>query len=96
LPNPFEGLGAFGALLNCFAEPIIAAVSYFIVGLFYDSGSAPALGCLAYFLVSSGIIVTLWILSIFNFAWWWILIVLICLLLIAITFLWLVGKLFWY
>lgn len=96
MPNPFESFGTVGILLNYFAEPIIARLSYIIVGLFYDSGSAPALGSLAYFVVFSSIITILWILSIYEFAWWWVLLILI-LIFIVIKFLtWLYEKIFWY
>lgn len=74
LPNPFECFGENAALINWIAEPIIHAVAYGIVGLFYVSGSNSILGSIAYLATYALIIGILWVLSIFSFAWWWILI----------------------
>ena len=61
IPNPFEALGEglvvtirevpillSPELLNWMADPIIAAFTFGIVGLYYISGSAPALGSILY------------------------------------------------
>ena len=60
LPNPFECFGEKAVLINWIAEPIIQAIAYLIVGLFYVKGSAPALGSLAYLAVYAACIGVLW------------------------------------
>ena len=63
LPNPFEALGdglivnigetpmAFPPeILNWIAEPFMHVVTFAVVGLYYDRGSAPALGSFLYLL----------------------------------------------
>ena len=77
LPNPFECFGDNAVLINWIAEPIIQVVAYGIVGIFYISGSAPALGSLLYLLIYALIVGLLWVLGIFSFAWWWILIIVV-------------------
>ena len=77
LPNPFECLGDNAVLINWIAEPIIQVVAYGIVGIFYISASAPALGSLLYLLIYALIVGLLWVLGIFSFAWWWILIIVV-------------------
>lgn len=72
LPNPFECFGDRAVLINWIAEPIIHAVAYGIVGLFYIRGSAPALGSIAYLFVYAAIVGILWLCGLFSFAWWWI------------------------
>ena len=72
LPNPFECFGDQAILINWIAEPIIHAVAYGIVGLFYIRGSAPVLGSIAYLFVYAAIVGILWLCGLFNFAWWWI------------------------
>ena len=72
LPNPFECFGDQAILINWIAEPIIHAVAYGIVGLFYIRGSAPALGSIAYLFVYAAIVGILWLCGLFSFAWWWI------------------------
>ena len=64
LPNPFECFGDKAVLINWIAEPIIQVVAYLIVGIFYVSGSAPALGSLLYLLTYTLIIGLLWVLGI--------------------------------
>ena len=77
LPNPFECFGDNAILINWIAELIIQVVAYGIVGIFYISGSAPALGSLLYLLIYALIVGLLWVLGIFSFAWWWILIIVV-------------------
>ena len=72
LPNPFECFGDQAILINWIAEPIIHAVAYGIVGLFYIRGSAPVLGSIAYLFVYAAIVGILWLCGLFSFAWWWI------------------------
>jgi hypothetical protein len=74
LPNPFECFGESAFMINLIAEPIIHAVAYGIVGLFYISGSDPLFGSIAYLVTYALIVGILWVLSLFSFAWWWILI----------------------
>lgn len=63
LPNPFEALGDGlqveicnvsvvlpPSLLNWLAEPIMWVVTYGVVGMYYQRGSAPALGSFLYLL----------------------------------------------
>lgn len=47
LPNPFESLQN-GILINFAAEPVIHAVTFGIVGLFYSRGSEPSIGSFLY------------------------------------------------
>ena len=72
LPNPFECFGDQAILINWIAEPIIHAVAYGIVGLFYIRGSAPVLGSIAYLFVYAAIVGILWLCGLFSFAWWWV------------------------
>ena len=72
LPNPFECFGDRAVIINWIAEPIIHAVAYGIVGLFYIRGSAPTLGSIAYLFVYAAIVGILWWCGLFSFAWWWI------------------------
>ena len=61
IPNPFEALGegltiTIGEIpllltpeiLNWIADPIIAAITFGVVGLYYIKGSEPALGSILY------------------------------------------------
>ena len=72
-----ECFGDNAVLINWIAEPIIQVVAYGIVGIFYISGSEPALGSLLYLLIYALIVGLLWVLGIFSFAWWWILIIVV-------------------
>ena len=47
LPNPFEGM-EMGVLYNLAAGIILLPITFLIVGLFYERGSAPVLGSLLY------------------------------------------------
>jgi hypothetical protein len=47
LPNPFESL-EYGVLINMALEPLLQPITFGIVGLFYDKGSAPAWGSFLY------------------------------------------------
>ncbi len=61
IPNPFEALGdgitimigeapllLTPEILNWIADPIIAAITFGVVGLYYIKGSEPALGSILY------------------------------------------------
>lgn len=75
LPNPFECFGAYGAIINLIAEPIIHAVSFALVGLVYRRGEFPALGSFLYLIAYAAITGILALMGIFSFAWWWVLLV---------------------
>lgn len=47
LPNPFETLPN-GVLINYAAEPFLHIITFEVVGLYYESGSGPALGSFLY------------------------------------------------
>lgn len=84
LPNPFECFGEKAALLNWIAEPIIQAIAYLIVGLFYAKGSAPALGSLAYLVVYAACIGFLWICGLLSFSWWWVALMVVALIAVIV------------
>lgn len=63
IPNPFEALGdgitimigespllLIPEILNWIADPIIGAITFGVVGLYYIKGSKPALGSILYML----------------------------------------------
>ena len=47
MPNPFGSIEN-GEVYNILAEPVLHIATFFVVGLFYDRGSEPALGSLLY------------------------------------------------
>jgi len=47
LPNPFEHM-EMGLLINWGVGAILTPITFLVVGLFYERGSAPAWGCLLY------------------------------------------------
>lgn len=49
IPNPFGNL-EYGLLINIMAEPILHIITFGVVGLFYNTGSAPAFGSFLYLL----------------------------------------------
>lgn len=58
LPNPFASLPN-GELYNLLASIILYPITYLIVGLYYEKGSAPALGSFLYllfYMVHTGLI----------------------------------------
>ena len=90
IPNPFEALGdgmmitlegsqilLSPEILNWIAEPIIFTLTFGIVGLYYERGSAPALGSLLYLLFYCVHTFILWILSVLGFEEWAIIVVVI-------------------
>ena len=46
-PNPFD-MFELGILYNYIAEPIIHAITFRVVGVFYESGEGPILGSVLY------------------------------------------------
>ena len=58
LPNPFASLPN-GELYNWLATFLLVPITYFIVGFFYERGTAPALGSflfLVFYLIHTGIL----------------------------------------
>lgn len=83
IPNPFEALGdglvvnlgqtpvlLAPVVLNWIAEPFMYAVTFAVVGLYYDRGSAPALGSFLYLLFYCIHTFLLWLMSLTGFATW--------------------------
>lgn len=70
LPNPFECFGDIGVFYNWCAGIILAPLSYALVGIVYQRGSAPAVGSLLYLLAYSGLTAILWLLGLFSFSKW--------------------------
>lgn len=82
-PNPFEVLGKgititisndviiiSPELLNWFADPIIYAITFGVVGLYYVKGSAPTLGSILYmFFYTIHICLIYWVLSFYPTIW---------------------------
>lgn len=83
LPNPFEALGSglvvnigeasillSPEVLNLVAESFIHIVTFSVVGLYYDRGSAPAVGSLLYLVLYCIHIFLLYLMSLVEFAMW--------------------------
>lgn len=83
IPNPFEALGDgvvvnMGEVpillppevLNWVMEPFMHVVTFAVVGLYYDRGSAPALGSFFYLLFYCVHTFLLWLMSLVGFATW--------------------------
>lgn len=83
IPNPFETLGdglvvylgeapvlLSPVLLNLLAELFLPTVTYAVAGLYYDRGSAPALGSFLYLLFYCVYTFLLWLMSLAGFATW--------------------------
>lgn len=90
IPNPFEALGDgvvvnIGetpillppGVLNWIAEPFMHAVTFAVVGLYYDRGSAPALGSFLYLLFYCIHTFLLWLMSLAEFATWVVLLIVV-------------------
>lgn len=66
LPNPFAAMPN-GELYNWIATALLFPITFFIVGFFYESGSAPELGSflfLIFYLLHTGLIA---LCGVFNF-----------------------------
>lgn len=88
IPNPFEALGdgitimigeapllLTPEILNWIADPIIAAITFGVVGLYYIKGSEPALGSILYMLFYAIHIGLLYLmLSVYPISWLMVLI----------------------
>lgn len=83
IPNPFETLGNGLAVnmgktsmllppevLNWVAEPFMHGITFVIVGLYYERGSAPALGSFLYLIFYCIHTFLLWLMSLAGFATW--------------------------
>ena len=70
LPNPFDCFGDMAILYNWIAGLILAPISFVLVGLVYERGSAPAVGSILYLLVYTVLTGLLWLLGQATFAWW--------------------------
>lgn len=83
IPNPFDALGdglvvnigetpilLTSAILNWVAEPFVHAVTFSVVGLYYDKGSAPTIGSFLYLLFYCIHTFLLWLMSLVGFATW--------------------------
>ena len=92
LPNPFECFGEQASIINWIAEPIIQVISYVLVGLVYKKGSNPAFGSFLFLLTYALFVGTLWLLGLFDFAWWWVLITIVVLISVLIGIWWLIER----
>ena len=83
IPNPFDALGEGlvvniretslllpPEVLNWVEEPFMHMVTFVIVGLYYDRGSAPALGSFLYLLFYCVHTFLLWLMSLAGFSTW--------------------------
>lgn len=88
VPNPFEALGNglvvnIGEMpillppvvLNLIAEPFMHEATFAVVGLYYDRGSAPALGSFLYLLFYCIHTFLIWLMSLTGFATWAVLLI---------------------
>lgn len=88
IPNPFEALGdgitimigeapllLTPEILNWIADPILAAITFGVVGLYYIKGSEPALGSILYMVFYAVHIGLLYLmLSVYPIVWLMVLI----------------------
>ncbi len=90
IPNSFDALGDglivnIGetsillppGVLNWVAEPIMHMVTFAIVGLYYDRGSAPALGSFLYLLFYCVHTFLLWLMSMAGFSTWAVVVIVV-------------------
>lgn len=94
LPNPFEHV-VMGELINLGVGLALYPITYLIVGLFYERGSAPALGSLLYlffYAVHTGVIV---LCGAFNFTTVAIAVILVLYMVILVELVLLKNKLNW-
>lgn len=90
IPNPFDALGDGlivnieetsillpPGVLNWVAEPIMHMVTFAIVGLYYDRGSAPALGSFLYLLFYCVHTFLLWLMSLAGFSTWAVVVIVV-------------------
>ena len=90
IPNPFEALGDGLVInmgktsmllppeaLNWVAEPFMHGTTFVIVGLYYDRGSAPALGSFLYLIFYCIHTFLLWLMSLAGFATWAVILIVV-------------------
>lgn len=88
IPNPFEALGdglvvKLGQtpillppeVLNWVSEPFMHAVTFAVVGIYYDRGTAPTFGSFLYLLFYCIHTFLLWLMSLVGFATWAVLLI---------------------
>lgn len=66
LPNPFGNL-EYGVIINFIIEPLLQGVTFSVVGLFYQRGSAPAWGSFLYLFFYSLHVSLIILCGMFNF-----------------------------
>lgn len=66
LPNPFANI-KYGPIINFIIEPFLQIITFGIVGLFYQRGSAPAWGSFLYLFFYATHTCLIILCSIFNF-----------------------------
>ncbi|MGV8983549.1 hypothetical protein [Clostridium sp.] len=66
LPNPFENF-QYGVIINFIIEPILQGITFTIVGLLYQRGSAPAWGSFLYLFFYSLHVSLIMLCGMFNF-----------------------------
>ena len=97
LPNPFMCF-VNAAAINWVAEIFLHPIAFFLVGLAYERGSAPAAGSFLYLVVYSALVGILYVWGIKCFVWWWILLTsvlaIIAILLIGFILNWISDKFF--
>lgn len=70
IPNPFSAFGGWGELYNFLASGVIATITYFTVGLFYEKGEAPIIGSIMYLIAYSLYTFELWLILLPYPNWW--------------------------
>ena len=63
--------------LNWIAEPFAYCVTFGVVGMYYDKGSAPTMGSFLYLLFYCIHTSLLWLMSLYRFAIWAVVIILV-------------------
>ena len=92
LPNPFEYMGwAKGTLVNWLVGIILHPICFALVGLVYKRGSDPATGSFLYLITYSVFTFILYLMGLFEFAWWWV----ICVILMLIATPFVIKFIFW-
>ena len=84
LPNPFECFGDKAIIYNWIAGLVLTPVAYYLVGLFYEKGSLPALGSLLYLVFYAVLTAVLYLLGLVSFAWWAILSMIVGIILLVV------------
>lgn len=90
IANPFDALGdgvvinidhtpilLTPGVLNWVAEPFLHVVTFVVVGLYYDKGSAPAFGSFLYLFIYCVHTFLLWLMSLAGFSIWVVLLIVV-------------------